>query len=147
MSTFTVAVPLALLSLVTIGEGWSSPLPGETISAGYRQFSAADDACGRSPVPARFVARPLHIAVGEQLTFDDFVVEAYDAAGRFIGPVPIEILTSDDLRLLVADKADPGGRWTAVAAGSHTFVVRHYCAGASGPTATVSVNVVSGKNE
>ena len=88
---------IATITVATIGQGYSSSEPGAQISAGQRAFTiyTHQEACENTAYPARIVAEPIELAVGDKLALSDPVVEAFDAEGNFVPNVPLDIFDPD----------------------------------------------------
>jgi hypothetical protein len=88
---------LNTVTVATIGEGYSSSEPGAPIRAGRRAFTiyTHQEACEKAAEPARIVAEPIELVVGDKFALSDPVVAAFDYAGNFVPDVPLEIFDPD----------------------------------------------------
>lgn len=89
-----------------LAEGFSSSVPGARATLASRYFTSVSgaDACERSPIPTSFEVQLTRSAYapGDRLYLDELGIYAFDAAGRFLGDVPVQIRILGDPESFVA---------------------------------------------
>lgn len=146
--SFEVALMLTLLGsgpvpaeearFAHLAEGYTAADARSGIVAGQRMFSVPTFGaiCAPLEAPARLAVitpEPVRLVRGEWFTYDRLVVQAVDASGRLLPPVPITVEVEDVepavLNLRSDFTADPNGQVLPVRAGSFRFRFSTLCPG------------------